>query len=115
MTKHHAFKIRKNADSEPVEFKIELPVSMDDIEWIDLRYGNVERMIDRANAQLVVDVAPGMRKRLPDVKAAQFYADEYCDNGSRDAYQAPKIDAAEAEGMFDKGQLEFLRSKGMIA
>lgn len=115
MTKHHPFKVRKNADSDPVEFKIELPTTIDEIEWIDLRYGTQERMIDRANAQLIVDVAPGMRKRLPDVEKAQAYADAYCDNGSRDAYQAPKIDKDEAEGMFDEGQLAFLRSKNMIA
>jgi hypothetical protein len=112
----HPFKVRKSANADAVEFKAELPTSIDEAELIVKRYGSVDRMIDRANAQWTVDVAPGMRKRLPDAKSAQSYANGYCDNGSRDTWVRPtiKLEQAGAEG-FSDSQIAFLHSKGMIS
>ena len=111
----HPFKVRKSQHADAVEFKAELPSTIDEGELIVERYGSVERMIDRANAQWTVDVAPGIRKRLPNAEEAQRYALNYTDNGSRDTWVRPKIDAKQVkEQAFDEGQIEFLRSKGMI-
>ncbi|KKN88099.1 hypothetical protein LCGC14_0251710 [marine sediment metagenome] len=112
----HPFKVRKNQHADAVEFKAEMPSSVEDTDLIVKRYGSVDRMIDRANAQWTVDVAPGIRKRLPDTKVAQGYADGYCDNGSRDTWVQPQITPEQMEEQdFDEGQLTFLKAKGMIA
>ncbi len=115
MAINHPFKVSKNANLDAVEFRMELPRSMDEMDLIVTRFGTVERMIDRANAQLIVDVAPGMRKRLPDVEKAQAYAASYCDNGSKDTYVAPKLKVEDLEEEdFSEENIEFLRSKGLI-
>ncbi|KKN37825.1 hypothetical protein LCGC14_0759690 [marine sediment metagenome] len=114
MAKTHAFKVKKDKDSASLEFKMDLPKTMDDMALIITRYGSVERMIDRANGQCVVDVAPGMRKRLPNVEDAQAYAAGFCDNGSKDAFVAPKISFADAKDRFDDSQMEWLKSQGMV-
>ena len=112
---NHPFKVKQSKDATPHEFKIELPSTIEDTNLVISRFGTVERMIDRANAQLVVDVAPGIRKRLPNVEAAQAYIDGYCDNGSRDAYVRPTISVEDAEEQFSESQQEWLREKGFIA
>lgn len=117
MLTNHPFKVRKDKDATAVEFKISLPKSLDDKELVVQRFGTVERLIDRACAQLIVDIAPGIRKRLPNVEVAQTYIDGYCDNGSRDPYVAPKIDAKaakEAAGFTDE-QLEWLRENQLVS
>ena len=113
--KKHAFKVRKDQHADKVEFKISLPVSMDDMEMVTERFGTVERMIDRACSQLIVDIAPGIRKRLPNVEAAETYVAGYCDNGSRDEYIRPSISADEAmdEHGFTEKQLAWIAAKGM--
>lgn len=112
----HPFKVRKNKDTTAVEFKIELPTSLADKDLIVQRYGTVERLIDRANAQLTVDVAPGIRKRLPNAEVAKTYVDGYCDNGSRDPYVVPKITVEEAKAQgFSVKNIEFLREQGVIS
>ena len=112
---NHPFKVKQNKDATSHEFKIGLPSAEADEALISKRFGNVERMIDRANAQLIVDIAPGIRKRLPDVEKAQAYVDGYCDNGSRDAYVRPTISAEDAADKFDEGQQAWLREQGFIA
>lgn len=110
--KTHPFKVKKSADSKSLEFRIELPTTMVDKELIIQRYGSVERMIDRANGQLIVDVAPGMRKRLPDMDEAQRYALNFCANGSKDSFRPKVSKDAQKEQRFSKSQLEFLASIG---
>lgn len=113
--KKHPFKVRKDQNADAVEFKISLPSSMDDAEMIEVRFGTVERMIDRACSQLIVDIAPGIRKRLPNVETAEAYVAEYCDNGSRDEYVRPSISASEAkdEQGFTDAQLEWIAARGV--
>lgn len=117
MAKVHAFKVSENKHTDPVEFKIELPTTIEDEDLIVQRFGTVERMIDRACSQLTVDVATGMRKRMPDNDAAQIYADGYCNDGSRDGYTRPKIDADTAadEADFTDEQIAWLRLKNLVA
>lgn len=112
---NHPFKVKQSKDAMSHEFKIELPTSIENENLIAARFGTVERMIDRANAQLIVDIAPGIRKRLPNVETAQSYVDGYCDNGSRDAYVRPTISVEDAEERFDEGQQDWLREQGFIA
>ncbi len=114
--KKHPFKVRKDQDADAVEFKIELPTSMDDMDLIMKRFGTVERMIDRANGQLVVDIAPGIRKRLPNVDMATMYVYGYCDNGARDEYVKPSISTEEAkdEHGFTDEQIAWLAETGLI-
>ncbi len=111
----HPFKVRKTQHTDAVEFKAEMPFSIEDTDLILKRFGSVNRMIDRANAQWTVDVAPGIRKRLPEVEAAQKYATGYCDNGSRDTWVRPTITADQVEEQgYTEDQLAFLKAKGMI-
>lgn len=114
MAKVHAFKVKKDKDSVSLEFKVELPTLLADNELIVQRYGSVERMIDRANGQFIVDVAPGIRKRLPNNVEAQRYAFNFCDNGAKDSFVAPKINRTEAKSRFDEGQMAWLESQGML-
>ena len=113
--KKHPFKVCKSAGLDATEFKISLPTSMDDMELIEKRFGTVERMISRANSQLIVDIAPGIRKRMPNVDTAETYVAGYCDNGSRDEYVRPSISAEEAkdEQGFTDSQLEWIAQQGM--
>lgn len=113
--KKHPFKVRKDMNADAVEFKISLPMSMDEGELINERFGTVERMIDRANSQLIVDIAPGIRKRLPNVDTAEAYVAGYCDNGSRDEYVRPSMSAAKAkdEQGFTDEQLAWIADQGM--
>lgn len=112
---NHPFKVRETKGADAVEFKAAMPTSIDETELIAKRYGTVERMIDRANSQWTVDVAVGVRKRLPNREDAQAYADGYCDNGSRDAFTRPKIDKKDAAKQgFTAEQIAFLEEKGMI-
>ncbi len=112
---NHPFKVREIKGADAVEFRAKMPTSIDETDLIVKRYGTVERMIDRANSQWTVDVAVGVRKRLPNQEDAQAYADGYCDNGSRDAFARPKIDKKDAEKQgFTDEQIAFLNSKGML-
>lgn len=111
----HAFKVRKNKDTGAVEFQAELPKTLENQMLIEDRFGTVERMIDRANSQWIVDVAVGARKRLPNVEDAQKYVNSFCDNGTRDGFVRPKIDLKDAKAQgFSEEQLAFLTQKGMI-
>lgn len=115
MTKH-TFKVKKTKASESVQFTVKMPTTLADEELILARFGSVERMIDRANSQWTVDVAVGIRKRLPNVENATAYAKAYCDDGRKDSY-TPKIDAeaAVAEVGFSEEQLEYLRQRNLVA
>lgn len=112
----HTFKVRKDKNSDPVTFTIELPTDIGETELIEARYGTVERMMDRANSQTVVDVAVGMRKRMPDNDRAQQYADAFKNDGRKDSFAPRKLDAekAKTEAGFDEDQIAWLRSEGHI-
>lgn len=109
----HTFQVKKTKASDPHTFTVDMPQSRDDEDLIIRRFGSWERMIDRANSQWTVDVATGIRKRLPDTGAAEKYAEDYCDNGKKDVFR-PSIDAKQAakEHGFSKEQLEYLKAKG---
>lgn len=109
----HTFKIRKTKNDPSVTFTVDMPASMEDAELIADRFGSMERMIDRANSQWTVDVAVGVRKRLPNVESATRYAEMYSDDGRKDTH-VPTIDrkAAEAIG-FTEEQLAFAAAAGM--
>lgn len=110
----HSWKTRKAVGKPSVDFTADMPKTMADKELIAARFGTVERMIDRAVSQWTVDVAPGIRKRLPDVAAAQRYAESYRDDGSKDTFR-PSIDKADAKKRlgFTDAQLEHIASLGM--
>lgn len=113
----HTFKIRKDKNSEPVEFTTDMPKTLDDLELIEARFGTVERMIDRANSQWTVDVAVGTRKRLPDEHTATQYAENYCDDGRKDSFAPRKLNAdkAQEEAGFNAEQIAWLKAQGHIA
>lgn len=110
----HTFKVRKSQKSEPVTFTADMPTTLDDVDLIEARYGTVERMIDRANSQWTVDVAVGIRKRLPDVEKAKAYAANYCDDGRKDTYAQPVVidTSADDAPKFTPEQLAFIRKSG---
>ena len=109
----HTFKVRKTKSDDTVDFTVDMPATITDTDMIAKRFGTVTRMIDRANAQWTVDVAVGVRKRLPNVQAATRYAEQYCDDGRKDSH-VPTIDreAAVAIGFTDE-QLAFAAAAGM--
>lgn len=109
----HTFKVRQTKNDEAVEFVVDMPSSIEDMEQVIARFGTVERMIDRANSQWTVDVAVGVRKRLPNEESAAMYAAQYCDDGRKDTH-VPTLDkeAAIAQG-FTQEQLDFIASQGM--
>jgi len=113
MTKH-TFKVRKTKSSDAVKFTVDLPSNPADAALVAARFGTVERLTDRANSQWTVDVAVGVRKRLPDVEKATAYAESYCDNGSKDIF-VPTIDRKKAveEHGFTPEQLKFIAEAGM--
>jgi hypothetical protein len=90
---------------------VDMPSTIKDTDAIVTRYGSVERLIDRANAQWKVDAQTGMRKRSADEAVA--YAAGYCDNGSKDTY-VPKMSAEDLKaGKFTDAQIEIMRKAGM--
>lgn len=110
----HTFKVRKDKHSDPVEFTVDMPDTGDDVDLIAARYGTTERMIDRANSQWTVDVAVGIRKRLPDVEAARAYAESYCDDGRKDVVSRNVVIDTTADGApeFTPEQLAFIAQAG---
>lgn len=109
----NTFKVRETKHLDPVTFKVRMPQSHSDTGLITKRFGTFERMIDRANAQWTVDVAVGIRKRLPNVDDATAYASAYCDNGSKDTF-VPSIDIQKARALgFTPEQLKFVEESGM--
>lgn len=111
----HTFKVRQTKNDPSIEFTVEMPSDIDgqNMPLIEKRFGSVERMIDRANSQWTVDVAVGVRKRLPNEESAAMYAAQYCDDGRKDTH-VPTLDkeAAIAQG-FTQEQLDFIASQGM--
>ncbi len=108
------WKTRKNESTDSVEFNLPFPSTMDETDLIEARYGSVERMMDRAASQSIVDIAPGIRKRLPDADTARSYVEKWCNNGTKDSY-VPSISAAEAKKdvKFTDEQLAWIAAHGM--
>lgn len=111
----HTWKTKQNENTDSVEFSADVPTTMDDMGLIKLLFGTVKRMIDRAVAQRTVDVAVGIRKRLPNVESAQKYAETWCDDGTKDAYVQPSINAQKAMDEYDftEEQLRWIAEQGM--
>ena len=110
------WKTRKTEHTDAVEFKLAFPSKIDEVDLIDARYGSVERMMNRAASQSVVDIAPGIRKRLPNAEAASTYVEGWCNDGTKDAYVAPSLDlaAAKESGVtFTDAQLAVIAAAGM--
>lgn len=114
MATNHTFKVRQSKGAEPVKFSRALPTYIDETDLIEAAYGSVERMIDRANAQWTVDVATGVRERLPDEDEAADYVASYCDDGRRAAPRKIAVSSEDVEKQgFTPEQIAFMRSKGI--
>lgn len=109
----HTFKVRMTKSDPSVKFTVEMPKTETDLDLIAARFGSFERMIDRANSQWTVDVAVGVRKRLPNEQSAAMYAEKYCDDGRKDTH-VPTLDREAAiEHGFTEAQLAYIASQGM--
>lgn len=114
----HTFSMKAHKSAESVEFTLPMPDSLDDMDLIVERYGSVERMINRANAQHIVDVANnGGRKALAagGKPAADAFILEFVNDGKkRTTVVRPALakDQAKALG-FTKEQLAALKAAGM--
>lgn len=96
------------------EHSLVMPSSIDDVDLIEQRYGSIERLIDRANAQFKVDVQRGMRSQDTPAKAAAF-ADSFCDNGRKGASKMVVIDTqADDAPEFTPEQLAYIASQGAV-
>lgn len=99
------------------DFTLEMPVSIDDVELIEKRFGSLDRMVNRACAQFRVDVANPMREeKTPE--AAQVVAEGFIDDGKKSGgvkVLRPIITADEVEEQgFSPEDLAFLKKKGFI-
>lgn len=107
-------KVRKSKGAKQHQFTVKMPITLDDKELIEQRYGSTERMIDRANSQFAVDAARVVRDKLPDVDAADAALQSYCDDGRRTVVSRPTVTEEEAEEQgYTEEQKAFLRSKGI--
>lgn len=92
-----------------------MPATVADSALIRERFGSMERLINRANAQWKVDVATGMREQETPAKA-RAYADTFCDDGKKTAQAKVVVvdtTAPDAPEYSDE-QLEHMRSLGIV-
>lgn len=96
------------------EHSLVMPSGAEDVDLIVERYGSMERLIDRANAQFKVDVQRGMRLQDTPEKAAAF-ADSFCDNGRKGASKTIVIDTqADDAPEFTDEQLAYIQRSGAV-
>ncbi len=79
------------------EFKREAPTTIDESKLIEAMFGTVPRMINRAVAQWTVDVATGLRERLPNAEVADAYAATFVADGSKGTAYVPTATKAEVD------------------
>ena len=88
-------------------FKREAPTAIDEIELIESMFGTVPRMINRAVAQWTVDVATGLRERLPNGEVAEAYAATFVADGAKGTAYVP---TATPEQLDEQGFTESQRA-----
>ena len=102
----------KPSGGQSHEFKREAPTTVDEIKLIEAMFGSVPRMINRAVAQWTVDVATGLRERLPNVEVAESYAAGFAADGSKGTAYVPTATKAEVDSMgFSESQLTFVEAR----
>lgn len=97
------------------EHSLLMPETAEDTDLIVERYGSMERLINRANAQWKVDAQTGMREQ-ETAEAARAYADGFCDDGRKGgSSKAVVVDtSAQDAPEFTPEQLAFLKKAGAI-
>lgn len=94
------------------EFKREAPTAIDEIELIESMFGSVPRMINRAIAQWTVDVATGLRERLPNGDAAEAYAATFVADGAKGTAYVPTATVEEVDEQgFTESQRAFVEAR----
>lgn len=94
------------------EFSRQVPSAIDEIEAIDAMFGSVPRMINRAVAQWTVDVATGLRERLPNGEVAEAYAATFVADGAKGTAYVPTATVEEVDEQgFTDSQRAFVEAR----
>ncbi len=94
------------------EFSREVPGTIGDVELIAAMFGSVPRMINRAVAQWTVDVATGLRERLPNGDAAEAYAATFVADGAKGTAYVPTATVEEVDEQgFTESQRAFVEAR----
>lgn len=94
------------------EFKRAAPTAIDESELIVSMFGSVTRMINRAVAQWTVDVATGLRERLPNGDAADAYAATFTADGAKGTAYVPSATVEEVDEQgFTESQRAFVEAR----
>lgn len=114
MPENLTFDTKSTEHGWTTEHTLRMPSSAEDVDLIVQRYGSMERMIDRANAQHKVDVQRGMRLHKTPAEARD-YADNFVNNGKKATVKTVVVDtAADDAPEFDEKQLAYLIKSGAI-
>lgn len=114
MATMHTFKVKKDKHGTSHEFTREVPTGVDETDLILDTFGSVERMIECAVRQFTVDIAPGIRERLPDLDAAKRYVAEYVDDGKKAPARVVRMDADKVKDLgFTEEQKAAMRAAGV--
>ena len=105
-------KLKADDNAASYEFIVAMPTTLEDTDAIVQRYGSVDRMIHRANAQWKVDAAPPARKLLPNEAAVQAWLDGFCANGTKSTKISISKEKAKEQG-FSAKNVEYLKSLGI--
>lgn len=110
MIKHTWSTKPKNGTSH--DFVREAPTTIDESKLIVAMFGSVPRMINRAVAQWTVDVATGLRERLPNVPVAEAHAASFVADGSKGSMYVPTATKAEVDDQqFTESQRAFVEER----
>lgn len=94
------------------DFGRKVPTAIDEVELIDGMFGSVPRMINRAVAQWTVDVATGLRERLPNIEAAEAYAEAFVADGAKGTAYVPTATVEEVDEQgFTESQRAFVEAR----
>ncbi len=94
------------------EFKRNAPTAIDEMDLIESMFGTVPRMINRAVAQWTVDVATGLRERLPNGDAAEAYAATFVADGAKGTAYVPTATKEEVDDQgFTESQRAFVEAR----
>lgn len=111
------FKVKKSANAKKQhEIKLSMPATAEDTDLIVKRYGSMDRLIDRANAQFAVDCQRGCRNAMTDendAKGAQAYAEAFVDDGRKTVRKVTMTKAQAKALKYTDEQLAAMRAAGM--
>jgi len=79
------------------DFAREVPTTIDETDLIEGMFGSIPRMINRAVAQWTVDVATGLRERLPNAEVAESYAASFVADGAKGTAYVPTATVEEVD------------------